>query len=150
MATAELEREIILRKLGSLNRYVTDLGGYAALDGAGRRREHYAIERLIQLLCESSADIALQFLKARGEALPTSYREIFIGLERAGALAPDMAAELVAACGMRNVLTHLYDEIDLDRVIAAVEPVIALYSRFAHWVLSRVPEPDEDPRRPLS
>jgi len=139
LAIGELEREIMLRKLSSLNRYVTDLGGYAALDRVGRRREHYAIERLIQLLCESSADIALQFLNARGETLPTSYREIFIALERAGALAPDMAAELVAACGMRNVLTQLYDEIDLDRVVAAVEPVIALYSGFAHWVLGRLP-----------
>ena len=49
-----------------------------------------------------------------------------------------MASELVAACGMRNVLTHLYDEIDLDRVIAAVDPAIALYSRFADWVLDRL------------
>lgn len=132
---ARLDRETLERKLGFLSRYVRDLGAYALLDEAGRRREHYAIERLLQLLCESAADIALQFLKARGETLPASYREIFTALERAGALAPEMSSDLVGACGMRNVLTHLYDEIDLDRVIAAVDPAIALYSGFAGWVL---------------
>jgi uncharacterized protein YutE (UPF0331/DUF86 family) len=129
------DREALERKLGFLSRYVRDLGGYAALDAGGRRREHYAVERLLQLLCESAADIALQFLKARGETLPASYREVFTALARAGALPPDMAQQLVAACGMRNVLTHLYDEIDLDRVIAAVDPAIALYSAFAGWVI---------------
>lgn len=142
----KLDRERIERKLGFLKRYLLDLRGYAALDEAGRRREHYAVERLLQLLCESAADIALQLVKARGETLPASYREVFSALERAGVLAPAMASELVAACGMPNVLTHLYDEIDLDRVIAAVDPAVALYGRFAGWVLERLAEEGTDRR----
>jgi len=132
------DREVIERKLGYLRRYLGDLTSYAVLDAAGRRREHYAIERLLQLLCECAADIALQLLKAIGEVLPASYREIFTALERAGALGPDLAAELVAACGMRNVLTHLYDEIDMERVIAAVDPAIALYGLFSVWAIERL------------
>jgi len=131
------DRDTMERKLGFLNRYLTDLASYAALDDVGRHREHYAIERLLQLLCESSADIALQFLKARGETLPASYREIFWALELHGDLPSSMAADLVAACGMRNVLTHLYDIIDLDRVIAAVEPALDLYGAFLQWALAR-------------
>jgi uncharacterized protein YutE (UPF0331/DUF86 family) len=48
-----------------------------------------------------------------------------------------MGRELIAACGMRNVLTHLYDTIDLERVIGAVEPAIDLYGRFLAWALAR-------------
>lgn len=59
--------EVMDRKLAFLHRFIGDLAAYAGLDGAGRRREHYAIERLIQLLCESASDIGLQFLKARAE-----------------------------------------------------------------------------------
>ena len=84
---ARLDKERIERKLGFLNRYLLDLRAYAGLDGAGRRREHYAVERLLQLLCESAADIALQLVKARGETLPASYREVFSALERAGVIA---------------------------------------------------------------
>jgi uncharacterized protein YutE (UPF0331/DUF86 family) len=130
--------ETLERKLGFLNRYIRDLAGYASLDSDGRLREHYAVERLLQLLCESAADIGLQFLKARGDTLPTSYREIFNALALAGQLPPDLAAELIAACGMRNVLTHLYDQIDLQRVIDAVDPAIALYRSFADWSLQQL------------
>ena len=134
---ADRTTETLERKLGFLHRYISDLSGYAALDSEGRLREHYAIERLLQLLCESAADIGLQFLKARGDTLPTSYREIFNALARSGQLPPDLAADLIAACGMRNVLTHLYDQIDLQRVIAAVDPAIALYRSFADWSLQQ-------------
>lgn len=129
--------EVMDRKLASLRRFIADLAGYGRLDEAGRRREHYAIERLLQLLCESAADIGLQLLKARAEALPGSYREVFSALAEGDGLPADLRDQLIAACGMRNVLTHLYDTIDLDRVIAALDPAIALYQRFAAWAASR-------------
>lgn len=139
------DREILERKLGSLNRFLRDLSAIAALDSTGRRQQHYAVERLLQLLCECAADIALQFVKAQGDSLPASYREIFIALERAGALPGAMAAELISACGMRNLLTHLYDDIDLDRVIAAIDPAIALYGAFARWALDGLGTPGPEP-----
>lgn len=139
------DREILERKLGSLNCFLRDLSAIAALDSTGRRQQHYAVERLLQLLCECAADIALQFVKAQGDSLPASYREIFIALERAGALPGAMAAELISACGMRNLLTHLYDDIDLDRVIAAIDPAIALYGAFARWALDGLGTPGPEP-----
>jgi len=111
--------EIMDRKLAFLRRFIADLASYGRLDDAGRRREHYAIERLLQLLCESAADIGLQLLKARAEALPGSYREVFSALAAGDGLPADLRDQLIAAWGMRNVLTYLYDTIDLDRVIAA-------------------------------
>jgi uncharacterized protein YutE (UPF0331/DUF86 family) len=130
--------EVMDRKLASLRRFITDLAGYGRLDDAGRRREHYAIERLLQLLCESAADIGLQFLKGPGEGLPGSYREVFSALAQGYGLPTDLRDQLIAACGMRNVLTHLYDTIDLDRVIAAVDPATALYERFGTWAAERI------------
>lgn len=127
------KREVMECKLAFLRQFLQDLAAYARLDPAGKRREHYAIERLLQLLCESAADIALQRLKGLGFALPVSYREIFIALEQSGHMPADMASDLVAACGMRNVLTHLYDTIDLERIIAAVDPALGLYRRFLEW-----------------
>jgi uncharacterized protein YutE (UPF0331/DUF86 family) len=130
--------EVLDRKLAALRRFLADLGDYARLDREARRREHYAIERLIQLLCEAAADIGLQFLKARGEVLPGSYREVFHALAQGDGLPADLADALVAACGMRNVLTHLYDTIDLERVIDAADPTLALYGRYSEWVRGRL------------
>ncbi len=131
---AAVKIEVIERKRAFFGQYLHDLAVYAALDAAGRRREHYAIERLLQLLCESAADLSLQVLKATGRVPPGSYREIFSALADLGAMPSALAEELIAACGMRNLLTHLYDVIDLARVIAAVEPALALYRTYDTWL----------------
>jgi uncharacterized protein YutE (UPF0331/DUF86 family) len=130
--------EVITRKLGFFRHYLHDLAAYGGLDSDGRRREHYAIERLLQLLCESAADLALQLLKAGGQVPPGSYREIFQALADTQAMPRDLAAGLIGACGMRNVLTHLYDVIDLARVIAAIEPALALYHAYDSWLVDQL------------
>ena len=135
---AVLRREILERKLAFLQQFLTDLEGYARLDTANRRKNHYAIERLLQLLCESAVDIGLQVLKKRGSGLAGSYREVFSTLHRLGALPEKLADGLVDACGMRNVLTHLYDRIDLDRVVAAVDPALVLYGQYLELALEEV------------
>jgi uncharacterized protein YutE (UPF0331/DUF86 family) len=136
--------EALERKLGFLQRYIADLSIYTERDEGARLRDHYTIERLLQLLCESAADIALQFLKREADTLPASDREIFSRLAAKGQLPEALANELIAACGMR-VLTHLYDEIDLACVIAAVEPAVGLYSAFRDWSLSCL-QKGPDPR----
>ncbi|WP_337288834.1 HepT-like ribonuclease domain-containing protein [Candidatus Methylomirabilis sp.] len=138
---AELRREIMERKLSFLRQFLADLDVYARLDSGGRQREHYAIERLLQLLCESAADIGLQFLKARGYGLASSYREVFEALAREGILSRDLAQGLIEACAMRNLLTHLYETIDPTRVAAAIEPALDLYRRYLRWALAEIEKP---------
>ena len=131
-------REVMHRKYRMLLQFLEDLRPYAALDRAARRKEHYAIERLLQLLCESSADLGLQMLKARGRHLAASYREIFSALRTHLELPEELSDRLMDACAMRNVLTHLYDAIDHERVIDAVEPALELYEQYAEWVAARI------------
>lgn len=126
--------EVIERKLAMLRQFVADLTPYQASSIAERRRDHYAIERLLQLLCESAADIGLQLLRRRGHRLAASYREVFIELRERADLPEALADSLVDACAMRNLLTHLYDTVDLDRVAEAVDPALALYQRYLAWV----------------
>ena len=133
---ASINPEVMARKLAALRRFLDDLKPYADIDRSARRREHYAIERLLQLLCEASADIALQVCKAERIVSVSSYREIFVNLANRGVLPEPLAEELVEACAMRNVLTHLYDAIDLDQVIAAVEPAVELYGEYFSWAVA--------------
>lgn len=135
----DVNGHVMERKLAALKTFIDDLNHYAELGSTGRRREHYAIERLLQLLCETSADIGLQFLKAKRKGvLASSYREVFELLRESADLPAEMALQLVSACGMRNVLTHLYDTIDLDRVIAAVDPALQLYRAYLEWAAGQL------------
>jgi uncharacterized protein YutE (UPF0331/DUF86 family) len=130
--------EVIQRKLDMLHRFLADMEHYSALDVPGQRQEHYAIERLLQLLCESAANIGLQLLRRDGDRLAATYREVFIALRDRQGLDAGLADQLVDACAMRNVLTHLYDTIDLDRVIGAVPEALKVYTAFASWAGQRV------------
>jgi len=91
---ADQGTEVIERKVAFLRQFLTDLASYAQLDSDGRRREHYAIERLLQLLFESAADIGLQVVKRRGVGLAGSYREVFTSLQQQGALPQPLAERL--------------------------------------------------------
>jgi uncharacterized protein YutE (UPF0331/DUF86 family) len=135
---AEPRREVLERKLAFLRQFLADLERYAPLDREARLQEHYAIERLLQLLYESAADIGLQVLRHRGQGLVGSYREVFSCLHRVGLLPAPLRDGLIDACGMRNVLTHLYDTIDLGRVAAAVDPALELYRAYLRWALDQV------------
>jgi len=135
----QINRPVMERKIAALQTFISDLGHYAELDPTARRREHYAIERLLQLLCETAADIGLQLLKMHAEHTPAaSYREVFERLREHADLPEEMANQLISACGMRNVLTNLYDTIDLDRVMAAAGPAVKLYRDYLGWVLERL------------
>lgn len=43
---------------------------------------------------------------------------------------------------MRNVLTQLYDTIDLKCVVAAVEPALELYRAYLNWALDQTADWD--------
>ncbi|WP_231378022.1 hypothetical protein [Thioalkalivibrio sp. ALE12] len=69
--------EVMQRKLSMLRQFLSDLEQYRALEPRQQRREHYAIERLLQLLCESSADIGLQLLRRDGYRLAATFSRRF-------------------------------------------------------------------------
>jgi uncharacterized protein YutE (UPF0331/DUF86 family) len=125
------------RKLAKLKQFVGDLRAFLALDSGERERQHYAIERLLQLLCESSADIALQVIKARQLPPPDTYRQIFATLAQAGLLETTLADNLAKACGMRNILTHAYVDIDMTLVVNSVEPAVSVYEQFLAWAVQQ-------------
>jgi uncharacterized protein YutE (UPF0331/DUF86 family) len=123
------------RKLARLQIFLHDLEQYNSLEGAAKEREHYAIERLLQLLCEAAADIALQVLKSRGSPPPDSYRAIFEQLAKEGQMPPELATELSRACAMRNFLVHVYDDINVALVFASAELAVPLYGQFMQWAV---------------
>ncbi|WP_420797772.1 DUF86 domain-containing protein [Halorhodospira halochloris] len=92
------------------------------------------------MLCEVSADIGLQLLRARGYKLAASYREVFAALRDQIGLSDELAERLMDACAMRKVLTHMCDTIDLDRVAAAVGPALEVYGDYIEWVEALVVE----------
>lgn len=104
--------EVILRKLAAMTRYMEDLSTHRHDAFEIFMAEHYKIERLIELLVMCASDIAFHILSLRGEQPPGSYRAAFPRLGEMGILSAELSKNLALGAGLRNILTHEYEEID--------------------------------------
>jgi uncharacterized protein YutE (UPF0331/DUF86 family) len=72
-------------------------------------------ERWLHLAAECCLDLANHLIADRGWKTPTTYREAFQVLAREGVLDDSLAGQMEGWAGLRNVLVHLY--LDLDHEI---------------------------------
>ncbi len=120
--------EVFQRKIQKLLRYHTDLSKHKDVSFEVFMDHHYEIERLLQLLNEVASDIISHEL-AKKEMVGSSYRETFANAVKTNILSKDLGEELILASGMRNILTHDYDEINYTLVHQAIPSALKLYSR---------------------
>jgi uncharacterized protein YutE (UPF0331/DUF86 family) len=118
-----LSPEVLARKLDQLRRYLEDLDPHRGRDAADLRDEPYEVERLLELVVQVSVDVLAHELAERGET-PESYRKTFLLAAEKGLLPDPLARRLADAAGLRNVLVHLYEDIDYEIVAASIGPAL--------------------------
>jgi len=111
--------EVVVRKLDTLRSLLAELEKHAGATAEEIRRDPYRVERLLELLVTAAADLLSHLLAERGEQ-PGTYREIFRRSGEQGLIAAELAERLEKAAGMRNVLVHLYEDIDYGIVQESV------------------------------
>lgn len=129
--------EIVRRKLSHLDGYLRELAAYrevtldAYLAPGGPRR---AVERLIQLIVETAADINVHVVTELEGTPPGDYRGSFLAAARVGLLPAELAERLAPAAGLRNALVHDYADVDDARVHAAIPLVLDGFREYARSV----------------
>ena len=86
------------------------------------------VKGALETAAQCAIDLALQIVARRGLGAPQAYREAFAALARAGVLSSELATELESWAGLRNVLTHIYTALDLDRIHGALAETAPLRS----------------------
>ena len=121
--------DVLLRKLLYLRQLLIDLAPYENATLAEVEAEHYKLERLLELLVATATDILFHKL-AEMDVAPDSYREAFRLAGEHGLLPRDLAERMQNAAGMRNVLVHLYEEIDYQILHSSIQPALQDFSQF--------------------
>lgn len=85
------------------------------------RRLQASSERWLQLAGECSIDLANHVIADRGFRRPSTYREAFDVLRDEGVLPAELASKMKGWAGMRNVLVHLYLDVDHEILWNAIE-----------------------------
>lgn len=122
--------DVLLRKLLYLRQLLTDLAPYENATYAEVEAEHYKLERLFELLVATATDILFHKL-AEMDIAPNSYREAFRLAGEHSLLPLDLAGRLQNAASMRNVLVHLYEDIDYHILFDSIQPALRDFSQFA-------------------
>ena len=102
----------VRRLLAMLERYRALL---AVDDPEPYRRRH-----LVQTAAQISIDLANHVIAADGYRPPRDYGDAFRVLAEAGVLDSALAERMVALAGARNLIVHLYAEVDDERLARAV------------------------------
>jgi uncharacterized protein YutE (UPF0331/DUF86 family) len=121
--------DVLLRKLTYLRQILADLAPFEGATLAEVQAEHYKLERLFELLVMIATDILFHEL-AELDLTPDSYRGAFKMAGEQGLLSTELADRLQQAAAMRNVIVHLYQDIDYAVLRDSVSPALRDFGQF--------------------
>lgn len=79
-----------------------------------------ASERALQLAIQAATDIANHVLAEDTDVTPEDYGAAFRALAPLGIVESPLAERLASAAGLRNILVHMYLDLDRNRVWEAI------------------------------
>jgi uncharacterized protein YutE (UPF0331/DUF86 family) len=91
----------------------------------------------LQRACEAAIDGAMHLVRIDRLGLPNDSRQAFTLLLQAGKLPVELARNLEAMVGFRNVAVHNYRELDLNIVRAIITHRLADLKAFAGLMIQR-------------
>ncbi len=110
-----VDQHVLMSRLSALDGYLTELKAFARwsreefLDDPHR---HHLAERFLHLACECMLDVAQHVISDLGLRQPNDYKDTMEVLRQEGFLSHELARRLQGWMGFRNVLVHLYLDID--------------------------------------
>jgi uncharacterized protein YutE (UPF0331/DUF86 family) len=136
-----VDRDLILRKVAELERYLHDLSEYRTLDLDGylqNWKTQRIVERTLHLAIEVCMDVADHIVADRGLPVPETASGAFIALGDAGMFDRELASSLARMVGFRNILVHDYARLDPQVVLRVLKTDLKDFERFRDAVVRLV------------
>ena len=116
------DRDLVLKKLAVIETSVQELRARARPDALATDvvQERF-VEHTLQIAIQAVLDVASHIVSDERLGEPRTNRELLDLLERNGWLPPDVASVVRRMVGLRNILVHGYDIVDVAIVRDVVE-----------------------------
>lgn len=92
------------------------------------------VERALQIAIQACIDIGAHLVAVWGYGVPDDYADVFTRLSERAGLDRELAERLKEATGQRNMLVHVYLEIDHTKIWDKLSEVDDLRA-FARWAV---------------
>ena len=137
-----LDVNVVLVRLNKIEDYINRLEKYQNItleEYLNSQDIQMITERIIQIITEAALDINKYILSCNG-ILETkknwTNKEYFIMAAQQQIITEDLAIELAKAAGMRNVLVHLYLDIDSRQIFEGIHQSLIYYPLYIRQVLT--------------
>jgi uncharacterized protein YutE (UPF0331/DUF86 family) len=127
----------ILNKLERLQKYVRILNSYKKYSFQDINEDFTlrgAIERYLEVSLECCIDIGEMIISSRGLRKPETYREVIEILGEEDILPQGFAERFAEATKFRNILVHMYAEIDVEMVYEILQNNLGDFDEFARHI----------------
>jgi uncharacterized protein YutE (UPF0331/DUF86 family) len=115
-----VDKTLLLRKCAELEEYVEQIKEYTNVSAEQYSKEwrtQRIVERTLQMMIESCADIAGHIISDRGYRVPTSYADTFRVLYEKDILTKDLLETMEKISKFRNIIVHHYDRIAPEIIV---------------------------------
>jgi len=115
-----VDKTLLLRKLAELEEYLGQIKEYTNVSAEQYSKEwrtQRIVERTLQMMIESCADIAGHIISDRGYRVPTSYGDTFRVLYEKDILTKDLLETMEKISKFRNIIVHHYDRIAPEIIV---------------------------------
>ncbi len=135
-----VDREILIARIARIReelRLLRRLQAMALDAFLGSAVERHATERELQVMIEACLDIGHHLIAREGLRRPGDYQDVFSILGEAGVVPAPLVPRLRAMAGLRNLLTHMYLEVDSARVFRFATEELGDVEAFVQAVVTR-------------
>jgi uncharacterized protein YutE (UPF0331/DUF86 family) len=135
-----IDRDVVVARIARIREVLRQLGRLRHVSLESFRAsdlEQHATERELQVAIEACLDIGHHVIAREGLRRPGDYKDVFTILGEAGILRSDLVPRLRAMAGLRNVLTHMYLDVDAERVFRAATQDLGDVEAFVQAIVTR-------------
>lgn len=132
--------DLLAKKLAAVESYVRELQTLANPEAIRRDvREERFVAHTLQLAVQAALDAASHIVADERLGEPSTNRELFSLLAGAGWIPEELAEALGRAVGLRNILVHGYEKVDLHILEDVVRRRLGDLLEFVARVRARLP-----------
>ena len=128
-----------MRKLSAIDDYLQQIGEFSGVNVDEYRsnwKSQRIVERTLQIMIETCADIANHIISDRNLRIPTSYSDTFRVLFENNVIDENLFAVMEKMAKFRNIVVHQYEEVDAEIVIIILRKHLDDFVRFREAILS--------------
>jgi uncharacterized protein YutE (UPF0331/DUF86 family) len=130
-------KQLVQNKINKIEGYIKELGPILKLEAheiIGDYTKLRTLERDFQLIVDTVIDINTHFISTENMRAPENATETFQILGEAKILPAEFVEKFSPVAGMRNIVVHDYEKVDVEKMINDIKKDIGQFGEYALYV----------------